>query len=441
MSNGTVLQQMKSSEDIHEVVTPSSTPGSKTPIPPPEIVIPDGGLRAWLAVLGGWIVSFCTFGFASSFGVFEDYYVMQGTSSSSNISWIGSLQLFFLFFMGLPAGRLFDRGYFHHITIFGTLLYVFSLFMLSLANPKKYYQLILSQGVGAGLGSGFILVPALSLQAHHWQKRRALAMGIVLTGSSVGGIIYPIMLNQLFKSSVGFAWGVRAATFMTLGLLIIANLSMTTRLPSAKQRPPGSSMPKLSSILTDPPYMITQVGIFLGLWGVFLPYFYLQLWVNLHGLSPNLAFYTIAILNAGSVPGRTLPNFIADYVGRFNMILPVSFCTGGLMFAMFGATTPGAVIVFSILYGFFAGAYIALLPPTLATMAKSADEIGLRIGFGYAFSSFAMLTGTPIDGALLGPDNHWHKPIIFSGVVLLSGSAIMVLGRHILVKRKGTQRI
>lgn len=71
-------------------------------------------------------------------------------------------------------------------------------------------------------------------------------------------------------------------------------------------------------------------------------------------------------------------------------------------------------------------------------MAKSADEIGcvsclmcgklwsdlflsyrvcsLRIGFGYAFSSFAMLTGTPIDGALLGPDNHWHKPIIFSGV-------------------------
>lgn len=65
------------------------------------------------------------------------------------------------------------------------LITLLSLFMLSLANPKKYYQLILSQGVGAGLGSGFILVPALSLQAHHWQKRRALAMGIVLTGTAV----------------------------------------------------------------------------------------------------------------------------------------------------------------------------------------------------------------------------------------------------------------
>ena len=57
--------------------------------------------------------------------------------------------------------------------------------MLSLADTHNYYQLILSQGVGMGLGSGLLLVPALSIQAHHWRKRRALAMGIVLTGTSV----------------------------------------------------------------------------------------------------------------------------------------------------------------------------------------------------------------------------------------------------------------
>lgn len=54
--------------------------------------------------------------------------------------------------------------------------------MLSLADPTKYYQLILSQGVGMGIGGGLILVPAVSVQAHHWLKRRALAMGIILTG-------------------------------------------------------------------------------------------------------------------------------------------------------------------------------------------------------------------------------------------------------------------
>lgn len=71
------------------------------------------------------LISFCTFGFASSFGVFQDYYVLAGTSTSSNISWIGSLQLFLLFFVGLPAGRLFDAGYFHPLIFCGSILYLF----------------------------------------------------------------------------------------------------------------------------------------------------------------------------------------------------------------------------------------------------------------------------------------------------------------------------
>lgn len=77
-------------------------------------------------VLRRWIIMFCTFGFANSFGVFQDFYVRQGGFSSSTISWIGSVQLCLLFAGGFPAGRLFDRGYFHHIQIVGGLLYVFS---------------------------------------------------------------------------------------------------------------------------------------------------------------------------------------------------------------------------------------------------------------------------------------------------------------------------
>ena len=74
-------------------------------------------------------------------------------------------------------------------------------------------------------------------------------------GSSIGGVIYPIMLNQLFNGKAGFAWGVRlvasrfsydliihvpllcsAAAFLGLFLLTIANLLMRTRLPSRKHR-------------------------------------------------------------------------------------------------------------------------------------------------------------------------------------------------------------
>jgi len=164
-------------------ISQPETPFEKDiPLPPPEFYVPDGGLRAWLSVLGGWIVLFCTFGYSASFGVYQNFYTLKGTSSASNISWIGSLQLFLMMALSLPVGKLCDEGYFHHTQIAGSLIFVFSLFMLSLADPTKYYQLVLAQGIGLGLGSGLIFSPALSIQAHHWKKRRAFAMGVVVTG-------------------------------------------------------------------------------------------------------------------------------------------------------------------------------------------------------------------------------------------------------------------
>ncbi|KZT63237.1 MFS general substrate transporter [Daedalea quercina L-15889] len=419
---------------------PSESPAVEKLVPPPAITIPDGGLRAWLSVLGGFLICTTTFGYSNSFGVYQDYYVLSGASSSSNISWIGSIQLFFMFAMGLPAGKLFDQGYFHHVVGFGSVLYVFCMFMLSLANPHKYYQLILSQGIGMGIGSGLMLVPAMSVQAHHWRTRRSLAMGIVMTGSGIGGLIYPIMLNRLVHGSAGFGWGVRATAFLTLGLLVIANAVMTTRLPSAKQRGPGPR-PNIKSIMTDGPYLLLVFGLFLVLWGMFFPYFYLQLWVNLHGLSSTLAFYTIAILNAASIFGRTLPNMLADRVGPFNILVPIVVITGALIFAMFGATSTDAVIVFSILYGFFSGACISLMPPTVATLSKGVHEIGLRLGLAYFFTSLAMLTGTPIAGALYDEHAQWYKPIVFSSVVIFAGAAFIAQARIYVARAKGTHRI
>jgi MFS family permease len=193
--------------------------------------------------------------------------------------------------MGLPAGKLVDKGYFRHVILAGTVIHIFrsvplsvillfvyfacSLFMLSLAHIDRYYQIFLAQGIGLGLGSGLIYLPSMVVQAHHWRARRALAMGVVITGmltvweiavcfhgcagSSVGGIVYPIMLNHLFHGPVGFAWGVRASAFLNLGLLISANLLMSARLPSDKNQP-EKPKPNTQQILRDSPFIIAVLG-------------------------------------------------------------------------------------------------------------------------------------------------------------------------------------
>lgn len=136
-----------------------------------------------------------------------------------------------------------------------------SIFMLSLADPSKYYQLLLAQGIGMGVGGGFMLVPALSLQGHYWKKRRSMALGLVVCGSGCGGIVYPIMVNHLISSSsVGFAWGVRATGFLTLGLLAIAQLLMRTRMPNRKDRGEQPPKPNIVEVLTAPSFVFTVLG-------------------------------------------------------------------------------------------------------------------------------------------------------------------------------------
>lgn len=159
-------------------------------------------LSLGLTMYARWLALFATFGYSSSFGVFQAYYTAVGTSTPSNISWIGSTGFFFFILTGLPAGKLVDMGYFKPTVAAGTLLYIFSsvsyifngktesdiffrMFMLSLSHPDRYYQLFLSQGVGMGVGMGLIYGPSLAVQAQYWRVRRAMAMGIVITGRSL----------------------------------------------------------------------------------------------------------------------------------------------------------------------------------------------------------------------------------------------------------------
>lgn len=68
--------------------------------------------------------------------------------------------------------------------------------MISLC--EKYYQFFLAQGVLLGLGMSFIAVPSSGIVPRYFNRHRALATGISIGGSSLGGIIWPIVFDRLF---------------------------------------------------------------------------------------------------------------------------------------------------------------------------------------------------------------------------------------------------
>lgn len=58
-------------------------------------VPPDGGAKAWLAVLGAWCCLFCTFGWINCIGIFQTQYQQNELKSysSSVVAWITSVEV------------------------------------------------------------------------------------------------------------------------------------------------------------------------------------------------------------------------------------------------------------------------------------------------------------------------------------------------------------
>lgn len=139
-----------------------------------------------MGVFAGFLLFVTTWGFSTAYGAFQQYYQthLLSDSSPSRLSWIGTVNAFFLISTGVIAGPLFDRGFLLHVMSIGCFLTTLGLMMLSLCD--QYYQVLLSQGLCCGIGSGLIYVPALSLVSTSFTTRRGIAVGTVTTGASIG---------------------------------------------------------------------------------------------------------------------------------------------------------------------------------------------------------------------------------------------------------------
>ena len=93
---------------------------------------PDGGLKAWTQVAMAWLSIFNAWGYANSFGAFQTYYETTLDVSPSTISWIGSVQVFILFFVSAFSGRALDAGLFLPAFLVGIVIQLLGIFTMSI---------------------------------------------------------------------------------------------------------------------------------------------------------------------------------------------------------------------------------------------------------------------------------------------------------------------
>lgn len=388
------------------------------PSPPPN-----GGVTAWLQVAAAFMIFLNTWGIINTFAVFQTYYESGELflASSSDISWIGSIQSFLLQVTGLVAGPIYDRGYLRLLLVTGSFMIVFGFMMLSLCT--EYWQALLAQAFCVGIGGGLLFTPTVSLLPTWFSTRVGLAIGIASSGSSLGGVIYPIVLYQLI-SSIGFPWAVRSMAFIALATFVAPVAVMKMRV-----RPPKPRAIVDWSAFRDVPFMIFTLGVLIVFIGNVTLIFYISFYPTNRGITDaSLEFYMVAIFNAGSFLGRIVPNAISDRIGVFNTFAPITLLLGMTMFCMLAVHSVAGMIVEAIITGFFSGVVVALPPVCFAVLTENKAVIGTRIGQGFAIGGLGLLLGGPTAGAILGSAEplHWTSLWVYGGATVCVAGLVLI---------------
>ena len=207
-------------------------------------------------------------------------------------------------------------------------------------NGPNVCVCVFSESVFISLGSHptyvldhhpFSFNPSIAVLGHWFRRRRATAIGIALGGSSVGGVVFPILLQRLIPL-VGFAWAVRAIGFVMMACFVVACLTIKTRLPLSGRISWRTAVDVHG--FKDPRYVLTAISGFLYVsvtlaqwsvlttyvisrlfYAVYTPIFYIEIYASFRGISPEVSSYLLPILNAGNVLSRILPGILSDRVG------------------------------------------------------------------------------------------------------------------------------
>lgn len=190
------------------------------------------------------------------------------------------------------------------------------------------------------------------------------------------------------------------------------------------------------SAFRDPSFIMFTAACIVGYCGLYVTIFYVSFYGESERiLSERMAFYVVPILNAASVLGRTIPNWLSDHLGPLNVMAPSAIIMGVLTFCFIAADYSAALIALAVLYGAFSGVFLSLPGVVMVFITKDKSRIGTRIGMSFCFIGLGILAGGPGGGGILGSNpsfSDWKRTWIYAGVcALVSGTILFGLRFHI----------
>ncbi|KAK4992975.1 hypothetical protein LTR50_000681 [Elasticomyces elasticus] len=431
--------------------------------------------RAYACLFGGFLLMFNSWGLVNAYGTFASYYkqhLLPGRDAVM-MNLVGSTQSFVVLVLSFVVGRVLDAGHTRSLIAAGAFLVTFGTSMLSISNGDAQYNggnyglVWLTQGFISGLGMACFFVSSSQVVATWFKQRKGFAIGVVASGASIAGLIYPMMTKFLI-TEVGFNDAVRYVATL-IGVTSTLAVFIARPKPTHHFRKP-ESWARLSvwvdmDAFRTPAFNWFTAAICFMFFGFYAVFFNLEKWAAAAGFGykdqtpaamdiglqlevPKDAirtFWLLSIMNAASTLGRLSSAYLADYFGALNVHTIVTLIASMLILVLWILTTKlAAAIAFVVVFGVFSGSVIGMPPASMAYILGHCPHAQARLGqwtgMMYSISAVFALTGPVIAGHLVdafGNGSDFLSAQIWSGICLFLSACCMAVAA--MYARRGDQ--
>lgn len=403
---------------------------------------PRGGIyRGWRVAAGGFVMAFYAWGVG--FYGHGFYMAVLGRSTGWPVSFLSSVVAGFWLVnvaASLAMGRIADRFGARPTVVYGTLAMAAGCFALAAFEAGFFdarWQLF---AIFALMGSAYPGLAAMAVSAAlvPWFRRRlGLALGIALTGASVGGAVMPPLMAWL-SARYGFdaaMTGIGAA--LILSVLPVALLLVRPPQGGEAARELGASatateahrQPPPGRFLADFRFWLVASACSLSL-GAQVGFLMHQIPLLQGPLGLSGAAFAVSVAALSAAGGRFV-------LGALSVRFPLPVLAAGCyliqalgLLLLLAGEPPALLFIASAIAGFVIGC-IVMLPPLLLVDGFGQDGYGTAYGVTAAGMFVMASLATAVTGWLFDATGAYFWPLLgLVGLHLLAGLLVLWHGRR-----------
>uniref|UniRef100_A0A3B3ZFQ2 Major facilitator superfamily (MFS) profile domain-containing protein n=1 Tax=Periophthalmus magnuspinnatus TaxID=409849 RepID=A0A3B3ZFQ2_9GOBI len=401
--------------------------------------VKEGGW-GWMIVAGCFLANICTRAVTRCVSIFFIEFQQNFGRDYSSTAWIHSTIDGITMFCAPLGGFLGNHFSCRSIVMAGGLLSFTGMVLSSFATSLPY--LYVTMGIVTGLGFALSYTPSVAMVGNYFHERKALAYGIGLSGSGIGTFILAPAVQLLIEL---YSW--RGALLVLGGF--VANLCVCGALLRPNFLPGDANVPRACIVspkpcglclcleskeefrfLFHPDFLILLVSVLFMAFGCSAPLVYLVPYALSVGVDHQNAAFLMSIFGISSIVGNITFGWITDrpFLKKHRLlnymcaVLMEGLCC---MVFPFLLSFPGLAVCV-VLYGYFDGAYVALIPVVVSDVVGPSC-LTPALGVVYFLHAVPYLVSPPIGGLLVDTTGAYTSTFHLCGASYVISAGILTV--------------